>query len=424
MCMPAVCQSLISGYEEENQYLLVEAIHIQRELKHCGAEPIATDPCDRMFPKQYASPLQMLRRTENQPIALSSELLNTWGGTTRQDRKECYCQPKLLSANYCRVEPYCNNKVARPQLPSAFRRKGSLFPSIAARLENDVALGLAASLWPSGNVVGHCDDRLAHLLVLSSTIVRCKKIAQRDCEKLGGVAAARGVSSELRCEYMKAIEHLVYLERSVTETILLVPPNLGVSQERLPCRGGAALQDSVAKSHTSKGTSVELSVSILSAVRVLKGLIEPATLTDRATSNPTWQYSLVRTAADVPSRYDIVDAMSYTLEPYPGLAVPRIYCAVARQLALEILRSAGNGSIGDRAAVAALRILQHINTRTECLCSEEREAGQLFLSRLQWRLQRLTQMLASEVVDEATLPTRELVAATRMFCGDPPVDFS
>lgn len=390
---------------EKKQLTAEEAIRIQRELKLHGCEPRAVEQGGRMFAAQYGSPLLMLREVES--VHKSASSLRGRKEQQQQRLKRDCSVPSSFGTSYCRVEPCTEHKNNRHTSRSLLARemRSPPFPSIAARLENDVALGLAASLWNSGNVVGHCDDRLAHLLVLSVTIVQWVRHAAENTEK-------PRVPLELREAFMAVIEHLVRLECVVASGMWLT---LGKESHR-------GEEEEEEEQCSGSSTSMELSwgsdvftSAVEGAVRVLKGLVEPATLTT-ATVAPVWQCSLVRTAADVPSRYDILDAMAYVLEPCRCFTVRRTFCSVARQLALEVLRDAGANKIGIRGGAAALRILQHINTRPVALTWEERGAGRSFLASLEQKTRRLTALLPPDVVDEATQSTRELVDAARLFC--------
>ncbi|RNC46205.1 hypothetical protein TcCL_NonESM03999 [Trypanosoma cruzi] len=108
--------------------------------------------------------------------------------------------------------------------------------------------------------------------------------------------------------------------------------------------------------------------------------------------------------------------MAYVLQPCRHLTVRRTFCAVTRQLALEVLWGAGNEKFGTRGGAAALRILQHINTRPFFLTVEERMAGQRFLALLERKLRSLMALLPPNALDEASQPTRELIDAVRLFC--------
>ncbi|KEG05610.1 hypothetical protein DQ04_20041000, partial [Trypanosoma grayi] len=346
------CQT--EGYEPH--LTAVDAIRIQRELKYHDCEPIAAERDGRMFAAEYASPWQLLRRVATAGDSTSTRHHQQRGRRRTRRRSSL----SLLSSPYCRAEPYATTNKNRGTARSLVVReeKELLFPSIAARLENDIALGLAVSLWKSGNVVGQCDDRLAHLLVLSATIMRCARAEVRNHNSGEG-----HVPVELREAFMGVIEHLVRLERVAVKSLLLTPPKTrrqqGHEQEQqspgslaeLPCGEGDA-----------KVQPVTFAVAVDGAARVLKGLVEPSTLAAAAVT-PTWRYSLVRTAADVPNRYEILDAMTCVMRPGPRLIMRRTFCAVARQLALDVLRAAGDGTVGLRGGAAALRILQHINTR-------------------------------------------------------------
>ncbi|EAN91555.1 hypothetical protein C3747_99g158 [Trypanosoma cruzi] len=401
------------GYGGDEQPLhlsVVEAIRIQRELKRHGGEPIATEQGGRMFASQYASPLQMLRRSTAVRNSVSSCLQaeKEKGQRRRAGKRSTF---SWLSASYCRAEPCIGRRKGRglTQLLLAREARPPPFPSVAARLENDIALGLAASMWQSGNVVGHCNDRLAHLLVLSSTVVQWVGHEVQN----GGEPR---VPLELREAFMAVIEHFVRLECVVAREMLLTSV-----EEELQRQQGEYAQRQHLPERSLSGTDVRkmspaaFSVAVESAARVIRGLVEPATLAAAAVA-PTWQYSLVRTAADVPNRYDILDAMAYVLQPCRHLTVRRTFCAVTRQLALEVLWGAGNEKFGTRGGAAALRILQHINTRPFFLTVEERVAGQRFLALLERKLRSLTALLPPNALDEASRPTRELIDAVRLFC--------
>ncbi|RNF24488.1 uncharacterized protein Tco025E_02458 [Trypanosoma conorhini] len=385
----------------------VDAIRVQRELKRRGGGTVAAERHGRMFASQYASPLQMLRWS----TAVRGPPASRCGAEEQWRQSNTTSSHSLLSVPYYRAEP-CACRQKRRGVASLLLAEGAKpppFPSNAARLENDVALGLAASLWHSGNVVGQCNDRLAHLLVLSSTVVQWARSAAQS-------GAEPHVPLELREALMAVIEHLVRLECVVARAMLLTSEE---EKKEKPLR-----RQELSENHFSRPTGATrmspgaLAVAVKGAARVLKGLVEPATLATAAVA-PTWQYSLVRTAADVPNRYDILDAVAEVLRPCRRLTVRRTFCAVARHLALEVMQEAGEGKFGTRGGAAALRILQHINTRPGCLTTEERVAGQRLLALLERKERRLAALLPPDVSDEATLPTRELMQEVRLFCAAP-----
>ncbi|ORC89470.1 uncharacterized protein TM35_000122450 [Trypanosoma theileri] len=402
--------------EEEREITPTDAIRIQQELKRCGCEPVAAECHGRMFPSQYGSPSQMLRWAT--PYQLSGE---------RQQREKRNHTSFLssLSASYIRVEPCIHHKCKKnkkcidtidPQSTKT-TMKPPPFPSIAARLENDIALGLAASLWDSGNVVGHCNDRLAHLLVLSTTIVQSMRKEERKEKEVF-------LSLQLREAFMSLIEHLVYLE-CVAANALLRTPSKPQEEEKeeeyfertqgwwLKCSESDFFYKKVTE---MKIPSVYFTTAVESTTRVLKGLVEPKTLTG-PTVSPTWQYSLVRTANDVPNRYDILDAIAYVLQPCRNLTIRRTFCAVARQLGLDILRAAGEDNVGIRGAAAAIHILQYINGRALCLTVEEREVARKLGKTLEKKEQYLTALMSPEILNEATQPIRELIREVYIFGG-------
>ncbi|KAG8347307.1 hypothetical protein ERJ75_000275200 [Trypanosoma vivax] len=432
------------------------AIRIQRELSRRGVEPVAAEPRSRMFPSEYASPTQMLRLMATGPRdkheadgGASAKLRNISLGASEKNLVPCFY----------RLEPCAEQKGSTTTRTLAACRSAKLkappFPSIAARLENDVALGISASSWPSGNVVGHCDDRLAQILVLSAVIVRCRgplwPSEAWNCTTTGRAAAQQSVTMELRQMYMEAVERLLYVECGTTSDLLEDSNNPARTgpQCALATVGSEEGWDdenshegSVASTRSASGRRGrmhfvldDLPAAVLSTSRVLKGFVEPSTLSTAAfgdrdaprsdapqkgvtvSAHSMWRYSLVRTAEDVPNRYDILDAMACVLEPCPGLKVRRVFCAVARQLALQLLNDATDGHVGLRGAAAAIAILQHINGRTECLAAEERIAGQRLLAVLERRLLRLQNLLPPELSLEATTALSELIASTQLFCG-------
>ncbi|KAH9597742.1 hypothetical protein LSM04_009349 [Trypanosoma melophagium] len=401
--------------KEQKEHLTpTDAIRIQRELKRCGCKPVAAESNGRMFPSQYGSPSQMLRRTTQTPSQTCGKL--------QQERRNRNSLLSTMSASYYRVEPCVshrskenNNKKCTDttETQSTNTLKSPPFPSIAARLENDMALGLAASLWDSGNVVGHCNDRLAHLLVLSTTVVQFiqKGNRNRNNEPV--------LSLPLREAFMSIIEHLVHLECVAVNALLRSPskPQEGKDLEQTQQWFKSSESDLFGNQISeTKIPSEYFTAAVESTTRVLKGLLEPKTLTG-PTVSPTWQYSLVRTANDVPNRYDIIDAMAYVLEPCRNLTIRCTFCAVARQLALDILRSAGDNNVRTRGVAAAIHILQYINGRSLCLTLEEREAARQVLTRLEYQEQRLTAMMSPEIVHEGTQPIRELIREVRIFSG-------
>ncbi|RNF09797.1 hypothetical protein TraAM80_01931 [Trypanosoma rangeli] len=399
-----------SADEKPLPFTPVDAIRIQQELKHHGGGIIAAEQHGRTFASQYASPLQMLRRS----TALCNLPASRCGAEDPLRQGNRSTSRPLRSAPYCRAEPCVFRRKQRgaPQLLHAGDVKPPPFPSSAARLENDVALGLAASLWHSGNVVGQCNDRLAHLLVLSSTVVQSVR-----CEAQSGLEPH--VPLELREALMAVIEHLVRLECVVARAMLLTP----VEEEPHQRRAAYPKRHGLSEGYSSGVTATRMSrsafaVAVRGAALVLMGLVEPATLAT-ASVVPTWQCSLVRTAADVPNRYDILDALADVLRPCRRFTVRRTFCAVARHLALAVLQAAGEGKFGTRGGAAALCILRHINTRPVCLTVEERVAGQCFLAALERKARRLTALLPPDVSDEAIQPTRELIDAVRLFCTPP-----
>nr|CCC93349.1 conserved hypothetical protein [Trypanosoma congolense IL3000] len=429
----AVAHHCPSAINEERQKLTaVKAINIQQRLRHCGAKIIAAEPHARMFPKQYASPLQMLRYVETPPGHASGGLqVSPRRGDSQEASKQYMVYSSQSNRSYFRVDPLLYGRLndtrgrrskAKAGGPRSFhavapRLRVPPFPSIAARLENDVALGLAVSLWPSGDVVGHCDDRVARLLVLASTIVRYKRSSVDDYGCHENVATDRCIALELRHSYMEGVEHLVSLEHGLAESASSTPLGYANIQNKSSSGSNSAQINFNVERQLFGPLLVELPVWFPGTTRFLKGLIEPAALCDDATAARTWQDLLTCAAADVAGRYDILDAMSYTLEPCPGLVVGQAFSAVARRLALEVLQSAGKGSIGDRGAIAAIRILQHLNMKVFCQCSEERVVAVRYLESVKRRLRRLRGLLSPEVVEEATHPTLEVLTAVQEFCS-------